>query len=68
MIKGQRFMLDFATYKELHPFNHYSTLLSAGCTEETYLPTDGSEPEAPEIYLFPLFVPGFDFRRKEWGE
>jgi len=31
------------------------------------LPTDDSEPEAPEVYLFPTSLPGFDLRRKKWG-
>uniref|UniRef100_A0A0D2XES5 ATPase AAA-type core domain-containing protein n=1 Tax=Fusarium oxysporum (strain Fo5176) TaxID=660025 RepID=A0A0D2XES5_FUSOF len=30
------------------------------------LPKDGSEPEEPEIYLFPKLIPGFDLRRKKW--
>ncbi|KAI8276631.1 hypothetical protein K4K60_007534 [Colletotrichum sp. SAR11_57] len=33
---------------------------------EPGLPADGSEPHAPEIYLFPNIVPGFDLRRKKW--
>lgn len=31
------------------------------------LPTDDSEPEPPEVYLFPTSIPGFDLRRKKWG-
>jgi len=31
------------------------------------LPTDESEPEVPEVYLFPTSLPGFDLRRKKWG-
>lgn len=61
-------MIDFTTYQELHPYSEYSTTLNSKSRDDTYLPTDGTEPEAPEIYLFPLFVPGFDFRRKKWGE
>jgi hypothetical protein len=34
----------------------------------TSLPTDDSEPEAPEVYLFPTRLPGFDLRRKKWGK
>jgi hypothetical protein len=40
---------------------------NTGVDPNTYLPTDDSEPEAPEIYLFPTRLPGFDLRRKKWG-
>ncbi|RYP70581.1 hypothetical protein DL771_005400 [Monosporascus sp. 5C6A] len=63
---GQRFMIDFNTYKELHPFNSYSSKFTSASENGTNLPTDGSEPKAPEIYLFPTRVPGFDLRRKKW--
>ncbi|KAK0372974.1 hypothetical protein CLIM01_09660 [Colletotrichum limetticola] len=61
---GQRFMIDFETYKSLHPNNQYTNLVNV--VLETGLPTDGSEPHIPEIYLFPNLVPGFDLRRKKW--
>ncbi|KAL8314031.1 hypothetical protein RB597_006447 [Gaeumannomyces tritici] len=75
----QRFMTDFATYKELHPDNPYLRSMSyqkigmpghdsLGSHPELNLPTDGSEPAAPSIYLFPEYLPGFDLRRKKWGE
>ncbi|RYP48467.1 hypothetical protein DL768_005669 [Monosporascus sp. mg162] len=63
---GQRFMIDFNTYKELHPLNPYSSIVSSASENGTDLPTDGSEPKAPEIYLFPTRVPGFDLRGKKW--
>ncbi|KAL8353302.1 hypothetical protein RB601_003242 [Gaeumannomyces tritici] len=73
----QRFMTDFATYKELHPDNPYLRSMSyqkigmaghdsLGSHPELDLPTDGSEPAAPSIYLFPGHLPGFDLRRKKW--
>ena len=61
-------MIDFNTYKELHPLNQYMDFLGFVSTKETSLPTDGSEPKAPEIYLFPTLVPGFDLRRKKWSK
>jgi hypothetical protein len=61
-------MIDFNTYKELHPLNQYISFLGSVSTKETSLPTDGSEPKAPEIYLFPILVPGFDLRRKKWSK
>lgn len=64
---GQRFMIDFTTYQELHPDNSYLKMMnSCSGADSTQLANDGAEPEAPEIYLFPLHVPGFDFRRKGW--
>jgi hypothetical protein len=62
-------MIDFTTYQELHPDNSYLQMMnSCSGADSTHLANDGAEPEAPEIYLFPLHVPGFDFRRKGWGE
>ncbi|KAI3547735.1 hypothetical protein CABS03_10065 [Colletotrichum abscissum] len=61
---GQRFMIDFETYKSLHPYNQYTNM--ENFPPEPGLPTDGSEPHVPEIYLFSNLVPGFDLRRKKW--
>lgn len=74
-------MTDFSTYNELHPENPYlkSTYTKNPLADtfehslnsvesETNLPADGSEPTAPEIYLFQTHLPGFDLRRKKWGE
>ncbi|KAE9571386.1 hypothetical protein CGMCC3_g12570 [Colletotrichum fructicola] len=62
---GERFMIDYDTYTSLHPINSYSMKV-ADVVAEPGLPADGSEPHAPEIYLFPNIVPGFDLRRKKW--
>ncbi|KAH0432665.1 AAA family ATPase [Colletotrichum camelliae] len=62
---GERFMIDYDTYTSLHPLNRYAPSATEKATEPT-LPKDGSEPRAPEIYLFPNLVPGFDLRRKKW--
>ncbi len=69
-------MTDFSTYTELHPKNSYVELIPAGSRgygstglhPGTNLPTDDSEPTVPEMYLFPTHLPGFDLRRKKWGE
>ena len=72
-------MTDFDTYKELHPSNRYlqqkpslaygHLLMNRGhANPGTSLPTDDTEPTAPEVYLFPTHLPGFDLRRKKWGE
>ncbi|KAM6540249.1 hypothetical protein FALCPG4_001974 [Fusarium falciforme] len=63
---GQRFMIDLRTYNELHPSNKYSLNKPSFSRKELYSPKDGQDPEAPEIYLFPAMVPGFDLRRKKW--
>ncbi|KAL8381577.1 hypothetical protein RB595_005724 [Gaeumannomyces hyphopodioides] len=70
----QRFMTDFATYKELHPENpclqsmslQKNSTFGLGLPPRANLPTNGSEPAAPDIYLFPGHLPGFDLRRKKW--
>ncbi|CAI0648973.1 unnamed protein product, partial [Colletotrichum noveboracense] len=62
---GERFMIDYDTYTSLHPTNSYAMKVTE-VVAEPGLPADGSEPHAPEIYLFPNMVPGFDLRRKKW--
>ncbi|KAJ3469479.1 hypothetical protein MRS44_003544 [Fusarium solani] len=64
----QRFMIDFATYKELHPDNEYSRRTQISSNVDEYSPGDNQGPQAPEMYLFPTMVPGFDLRRKIWGK
>ncbi|KAM7211276.1 hypothetical protein V8F06_013333 [Rhypophila decipiens] len=78
---GQRFMLDFAIYTELHPANKYVQdrpyrMIDydnpipewKSITKGATIPgtEDDAEPSAPEIYLFPTHLPGFDLRRKKW--
>ncbi|KAK2006375.1 hypothetical protein LZ32DRAFT_611335 [Colletotrichum eremochloae] len=62
---GERFMIDYDTYKSLHISSTYAKELS-GAVPEPNLPKGDSEPCAPEIYLFPNQIPGFDLRRKKW--
>lgn len=57
-------MLDFETYNELHPLNPYSRLIESKTWE---FPANDTEPQSPDIYLFPPETPGFDLRRKKWG-
>lgn len=58
-------MIDFNTYKELH---QKTVLWNFDKDKKIYKPKDGNIPKAPEIYLFPGNIPGFDLRRKKWGE
>ncbi|KAJ3545948.1 hypothetical protein NM208_g2244 [Fusarium decemcellulare] len=62
----ERFMVDFSTYKELHPYNHYSQKSRDSLEVTTNLPVDSGELEEPDVYVFPTMVPGFDLRRKKW--
>ncbi|KAM5351088.1 hypothetical protein ACJ41O_003811 [Fusarium nematophilum] len=68
MQAGQRFMIDYRTYQELHPYNEYWTAVQMGRATRENIPMDGSEPKEPEIYLFPTKIPGFDLRRKKWTD
>lgn len=68
MYQGQRFMVDFNTYKELHPYNTYSRFQQSSSKADKYTPKDSQGPQVPEVYLFPTMVPGFDLRRKQWGK
>ncbi|RSM13182.1 hypothetical protein CEP52_002042 [Fusarium oligoseptatum] len=65
---GQRFMIDFDTYKKLHPWSKYSRRTYDPSKSERYSPEDDQGPQAPEMYLFPTMIPGFDLRRKKWGK
>ncbi|KAJ3960678.1 hypothetical protein N0V92_002689 [Colletotrichum tropicale] len=58
-------MIDYDTYTSFHPLSEYAKNAMDAATEPK-LPQDDSEPRAPEIYLFPNLVPGFDLRRKKW--
>lgn len=58
-------MVDYKTYRTLHPSDE-PRFRSRDKWEN--LPTDGSTPSGPEIYLFPPTIPGFDLRLKKWGK
>ncbi|GFF67545.1 hypothetical protein IFM47457_01756 [Aspergillus lentulus] len=62
---SERFMVDFPTYRQLHPPEH--PLVRKKRTE---IPPERLEaddpPSAPEIYLFPSRIVGYNFRRKKW--
>lgn len=76
---GERFMVDFQIYKELHSDSLKFQLLY----EREDMEDDDEEgrykispedmesdtpPSAPEIYVFPPTVPGYNLRSKKWGE
>ncbi|KAL6832788.1 hypothetical protein V8C40DRAFT_235978 [Trichoderma camerunense] len=61
---GQRFMIDFETYKMLHRKDEDKVY-----TELAPLINDKDQPPPiPELYLFPTKIHGFDLRRKEWTD
>ncbi|KAI6086339.1 P-loop containing nucleoside triphosphate hydrolase protein [Hypoxylon rubiginosum] len=65
---GERFMVDYLTYTQLHPGSTSITrLLSSNRNymDENTMRND-SPPSAPEIYLFPDTIPGYNLRTKKW--
>jgi hypothetical protein len=62
---GQRFMIDFHTYSQLHA--HYDLDLRLGTAMDQAVMESDEPPSEPEIYLFPTEIIGFDLRRKKWG-
>ncbi|PLB34979.1 ATP-binding protein [Aspergillus candidus] len=62
---NERFMIDFSTYKQLHP-SESKTLLKK---RDEILPERmnvDEPPSAPELFLFPSTIIGFNLRRKKW--
>jgi hypothetical protein len=59
-------MIDFPTYRQLHPESK-----SSPTTNRTEIPRERMDndepPTAPEIFLFPPRIVGFNLRRKKWG-
>ncbi|XXH01512.1 hypothetical protein Hte_007872 [Hypoxylon texense] len=69
---GERFMIDFLTYRQLHSDSPFFTKkylsnnpLSRNYMDEGTMRND-EPPPAPEIYLFPDTLPGFNLRTKKW--
>lgn len=77
--KGERFMVDFEIYRQLHSDSLKFQLLyerdeSEDEDEEERYKMSAEDmasetpPPAPEIYVFPATVPGYNLRSKKWGE
>lgn len=77
--KGERFMVDFEIYRQLHSDSIKFQLLyerdeSDDEDEEGRYKMSAEDmasetpPLAPEIYVFPATVPGYNLRSKKWGE
>ncbi|RAL14096.1 ATP-binding protein [Aspergillus homomorphus CBS 101889] len=63
---SERFMIDFSTYRQLHSLDSKPP----SATNRTEIPrermNDDEPPTAPEIYLFPTRIVGFNLGRKKW--
>ena len=66
---NERFMIDFPTYKQLHPSDSETVVLPGDREEILPERMDLDEPpSAPELFLFPSTIIGFNLRRKKWGK
>ncbi|KAI1146887.1 P-loop containing nucleoside triphosphate hydrolase protein [Nemania diffusa] len=61
---GDRFVVDFHTYKQLHHDSHKFKLLYPHMDPERLDLND--PPESPDIYVFPRTIPGYDLHSKKW--
>ncbi|KAH7196524.1 uncharacterized protein B0J16DRAFT_1317 [Fusarium flagelliforme] len=72
--EGERYMIDFNTYKQLHSdsTNFKTTYLSLGDPERREIDAalmDGDElPEGSESFVFPSTVVGYNLRQKKWHD
>ncbi|KAI3331596.1 P-loop containing nucleoside triphosphate hydrolase protein [Xylariaceae sp. AK1471] len=69
---GERFMIDFHTYEQLHSDSHsfkrsYPSLDDPNCERinPTAMASD-EPPSAPEIYVFPKTIVAYNLRSKKW--
>lgn len=71
---GERFMVDFQTYHQLHCDSvafktTYSSIDNPDC--ERMSPENMASdqpPSTPDIYVFPSEIPGYDLKNKKWSE
>lgn len=71
---GERFMVDFKTYRQLHRDDSHLKHTFSGMNDSM---CDRMKPEqmalaepppAPDIYVFPNEIPGYDLKKKKWGK
>ncbi|KAK0629143.1 hypothetical protein B0T17DRAFT_524767 [Bombardia bombarda] len=66
---AQRFMVDYQTYRQLHPnlstssYRRYENRM-----DKAFSTKSDKVPSEPEIYLCPAEIVGFDLRRKKWDD
>ncbi|PVH76181.1 AAA family ATPase [Cadophora sp. DSE1049] len=69
---GERFVVDFQTYQQLHSSSanfkqRYSSLEAQLCERmDPGIMASEDPPSAPDIYIFPNTIPGYDLRSKKW--
>ncbi|KAI0876601.1 P-loop containing nucleoside triphosphate hydrolase protein [Hypoxylon argillaceum] len=69
---GDRFVVDFHTYKQLHHDSHKFKLLYPHIDDPKHKHMDperldlNDPPESPDIYVFPRTIPGYDLHSKKW--
>ncbi|KAK8114658.1 hypothetical protein PG999_006727 [Apiospora kogelbergensis] len=65
---GDRFMIDFQTYRQIHSNSISSSSFNEG--DDKRLGSEFMEldtpPTAPDIYVFPTIIPGYNLRNKKW--
>lgn len=68
-------MVDYEIYKEIHgESKQYRLPYRQAGNDEDPEQIDSEEmksdepPTAPEIYVFPTTIPGFNMRSKKWGK
>jgi hypothetical protein len=70
---GERFMIDFETYRQLHSSSTAFKLSYPSIDDEKHKRMDSDTmesdepPSAPQIYVFPNTIPGYNLRSKKWG-
>ncbi|KAM0470373.1 hypothetical protein ACHAPX_009993 [Trichoderma viride] len=64
---GQRYMIDYPTYQELHPqARNMRAFLPDSKVEPTFI--EQEVPSEPDIYVLPRTILGFNLRRKKWED
>lgn len=66
-------MVDFNTYKEFHEESvNFQLTYDPGDDDKDRMDSEEAKaefpPEAPEIYVFPREIPGYNLRSKKWSE
>ncbi|KAM0402758.1 hypothetical protein ACHAPZ_004249 [Fusarium culmorum] len=72
--EGERYMIDFNTYKQLHSDSHKFKMAYPSLTnpyrkemEPSVMESD-EPPEGAELFVFPSTVVGYNLRQKKWQD
>ncbi|KAK0752062.1 hypothetical protein B0T18DRAFT_403997 [Schizothecium vesticola] len=70
--QGSRYMVDFSTYKKLHPANFRGTSSRPGSVDrkemDAALMDNDTPPQGPELLVLPDSVTGYNLRQKKWQD